>query len=83
MPSKNAQKLRQIERQLFFLRKLILILRCAHAAFKAAKLTRERRARLGAMGRSAQPVLLLGGYKKSVKIPTPYDLAIIQFFACW
>ena len=55
MPSKNAQKLRQIERQLFFSKEANTntAVRCAHAAFKAAKLTRERRARLGAMGRSA------------------------------
>ena len=55
MPSKNAQKLRQIERQLFFSKEAntTTALRCAHAAFKAAKLTRERRARVGAMGRSA------------------------------
>ena len=54
MPSKNAQKLRQIERQLFFSKEATtILLRCAHAAFKAAKLTRERRARVGAMARSA------------------------------
>ena len=72
MPSKNAQKLRQIERQLFFSKE-------ANTTTAVRPYSRQRWARVGAMARSAQHTLhCLFCYLRDIKSRLGFLLFMIR-----